>query len=428
MNKIKPSALLIGVAVCVPLLVLYRTGLFAELSANLLRFHRDHLQLENPDLKRHALLQYGYYTMAAFLTAWVCIELPKVGQRFAFMLAMVFLTLSLSFVLAWKGVLFEPFSGIFATLASGWLGLAFCGSERGRRVHVFRQFFVGRLDVDSFAKLIDNREPVALTGKRELTSLTCRLINTSELAASMEPQDLEQMSSAFLKAVSEFLVKEGAYLDVSNSQGITVQFGFPVKDEDHALHACQTALKLREFLNELTLELQLRWPQKPVLGIALATGETVCGLIGYGEFQRYSALGEPPELSRRLCNMNGVYGSRLLIASTTFAAVKEKVEVRPMEMIAAPGQSGAREVYELLGEKDSLTKGTLAARDAFWQGVVALRQGDAKTALEKLRQAIVVGQEDEPLHYFKERAEAMLQASGGKDKGKEHVRKSVEAS
>jgi hypothetical protein len=60
----------------------------------------------------------------------------------------------------------------------------------------------------------------------------------------------------------------------------------------------------------------------------------------------------------------------------------------------------------------------------FLQGVVALRQGDAKAALDKLRQAIVVGQDDPPLRYFKERAEALLKPAPAKT----HVRKSEEAS
>ncbi|MBL9146248.1 MAG: adenylate/guanylate cyclase domain-containing protein [Verrucomicrobiaceae bacterium] len=424
MNKIKASVLLIGVVVCVPLLALYRFGLFNELNDVVLRFHRDHFVLPVPELQRATALSYASYTLAAFLAAWVCVELSSMLQRLAFLFGLVFLSLTASCVGAWQGVLFEPFSTIAATLAAGILGLAFSGSERERRVHLFRQFFVGRISTDLFAKLTEGNEPVALTGRREVTSLTCRIINTSQLATDMEPQDVEQLTSAFLKAVSEYLVERGAYLDVSNSQGITAQFGFPAAAEDHAHVACKLALQLREFLNELSAELEKRWQRKPVLGIALASGPVVGGLIGYGEFQRYSVLGEPPELSRRLCNMNGVYGSQLLIAASTWTAAKEHIEVRPMEMIAAPGQTGAREVYELLGEKETLTKGALAARDSFWQGVVALRQGDAKAALEKLRQAIVVGQDDPPLRYFKERAEALLK----EPKDKPHVRKSEQSS
>lgn len=424
MNKIKPTVLLIGVLVCAPLLALYRFGLFRELNELLLRFHREHFILPTPELKPLIALPYACYTLAAFLTAWVCLDVKSLLQRFAFVFGVVFLALTGSCVAAWQGCLFEPFSTSLATVAAGILGIAFSGSEREQRIHLFRQFFVGRLSTSDYDKLVQGDEPVALTGRREVTSLTCRIINTSQLAAEMQPQDVEKLTSAFLKAASERIVESGAYLDVSNSQGITAQFGFPIAAEDHALIACKLSLHLVTFLNELSAEFEKQWQRKPVLGIALASGPVVGGLIGYGEFQRYSVLGEPPELSRRLCNMNGVYGSQLLIAASTWSAVKDHVEVRPMEMIAAPGQTGVREVYELIAENDTLTKGALAARDAFWQGVVALRQGDAKLALEKFAKAEVKGQDDAPLRYFRDRAETLQQ----KPKDKPHVRKSEQSS
>ncbi len=415
----KPSVLLLGVIVCVPLLALHRFGLFKELSDVLARHYHENLRLTD-ELRPLPLLQYGYYTLLAFLSAWVCLELPKQFQRFAFIVGLCFLTATLSAVLALNGVLFEPFSGMAAILAAGLLGIAFSGSERGRRVHVFRDFFVERLSGEAFDRLVQDREPVKLTGKHEVTTLSCRLLNNDELAEGVEADALEQMNSAFLKSVSEFLVARGAYLDACHAQGITVQIGFPVAEADHALTACQLALELNEHLTQLTEEFDKRWQRRPLIGVGVASGPVSGGLMGYGTFQFYSVLGEAPELSRRLCGLNGLYGSRLLIAASTFAKVKEAVEVRPMELLTVPGKSGMREVYELLAAKDQLSPVAAQARDAFWLGVVALRQGDGATALQKLQQAVIEGIEDAPLRYFQRRAEAAVKAAPAK----EHVRQS----
>jgi class 3 adenylate cyclase len=419
MLRLKPSALIIGVIACVPVLALHRLGLFDEMGAALLRMYREHFQAA--DLQPAPLLQYGWHTVAAFVSAWVCLELPRQLQRFAFLFGLVFMTALLSPVLALEGILFEPFSGSFAALAGGLLGIAFSGTEKGRREHQFRHFFIGRIDEDSYARLIQDHEPVKLTGKREVTSLTCRILNSAELAAGHEPQSVEQMSSAFLKAVSDFLVQQGAYLDICNSQGITVQFGFPVARDDHAIEACRVALALDRFLHELETEIDKRWLRRPVVGIALSSGPVLCGLIGHGAFQFYSVIGEPSEFSRRLCNMNGVYGSRIILATSTFAMVKTSVEVRPLELVATPGHTILREVYELLGQKGSLTPEQATARDAFWEGVVALRQGDGANAKAKFTKAKLKDHDDAPLRYFLERAESL-----GKDKP--HVVKSEQAS
>jgi class 3 adenylate cyclase len=404
MNRLKPSVLLIAVAACVPLLVMHRFGALASMAIGVGKLYLPHALLP---LGAHIVpaLSLVLPTLFSFLTAWICTDLPKLWQRIAFIVGLSCLVASLSVVLAIKGVVFEPVSSVIIIVVAGTLSIVFGTTERGQRVHRFREFFVDRISTDNFAKLIANDEPVQLTGKRSLTSLTCRLLNTGELAPSMDATAFEQMSSAFLKAVSEFLVEHGAYLDVCNSQGITVQLGFPVASDNHAITACKLALELRDFCDTLLTEFDSRWHRRPPYGIALASGECICGLIGHGAFQFYSALGEAPEMSRRLCNMNGVYGSRVLIAASTFTSVKDKVEVRPMELIAAPGQTGLNEVYELLAEKGNMLQGELTARDAFWQGVVALRQGDAENALAKLKQAFVIGKDDGPLKYFRQRAE-----------------------
>lgn len=417
MRRLRPSIPLIGVLVCTPILVLQQFGVFKELAEGLLRIYERRLMLPG-SLVSLRLLNYGYYTFMAFLSAWVCVRVPRQLPRFAFILAVTFLTFALSPLLAFNGILFEPFSGSAAVIAAGLLGLAFSGTEKGRRLSLFREFFVGRLSVGQFSHLVENKEPVKLNSKRDVSSLTCRLLNTDKLSLDLPPAELELLCSAFMKAVAEFLVGRGAYLDVCNAQGITVQFGFPVADPEHERTACKAGLALRAYLNELSAELEKRWAHKPQVGIGISSGTAVCGLIGYRDFQFYSVVGEPPDMSRRLCNMNGVYGSSLLIGARTFNAVKTSVEVRPMEMIAAPGQTAMSEVYELLAEKGALTPPESSARDAFWEGVVALRQGDAKAAVAKLTAAGGKDHNDAPLRYFLTQAEALAAGTAAKAKRK----------
>ena len=415
MSRIRPSILLIGVFVCTPILAFHQFGLFKEARESVLHLLEQRLILPS-DLVSLRFLNYGYYTLMAFISAWVCMSLPRQWHRFAFMFALAFLTVTLTPVLAFNGIVFEPISGILAILGAGLLGLAFSGSERGTRVQRFRQFFVGRLSANQFSQLLDGSEPVKLNSKREISSLTCRLLNADKLSVDLDPDQMELLSSAFMKSVSEFLVIKGGYLDVCNAQGITAQFGFPVSDTDHALNACKVGMALREHLVVLGAELEKRWGHKPQVGVGISSGTAVCGLMGYRDFQFYSALGEPPDLSRRLCNMNGVYGSTVLISARTFNILKAAVEVRPMELIAAPGQTSVSEVYELLAEKGTLTPPELSARDAFWEGVVALRKGDTKAALAKLTAASSDEKTDPPLAYFIERAKAVSSSGSGKRK------------
>jgi class 3 adenylate cyclase len=408
MGRNRNAAMLIGVFVCIPILALYQGGWFQE-SARWLgelvlpRF----ILLPAGGLRAMLPLQYAYYTAAAFGSAWVCIELFCQWRKFAFLMGMVFLTCSLTVVLAWLGILFEPFSGIMAALTAGAVAVVVSSGTNGYRRHMLRRFFVGRLSIKSFDELAHENKPERLTERREITVLTCRMANHVELAEECEANGFESFTAHFEQQVSEFLVARGGYLDTCTAQRIRVLFGYPLADEHHALHASQALLQLRAYWTELQKEMHTRWAWKPRFGASLSTGTVACGLFGHREFQSFSAVGEAVDFGDRLCGLNSVYGSQLLLSARTYGLIKEAVEVRPMEMVVSPRVKQVTEVYELMGSKGDLDESEIRARDAFSQGVASMRKSDWEPAAKSFEQAKVDGRDDAPLRYFMERLQVM---------------------
>jgi|JI10StandDraft_1071094.scaffolds.fasta_scaffold148814_4 class 3 adenylate cyclase len=425
MSRNRAAALMIGVLVCVPLLALHHFGMFGKVAEWLRGVYESTLHLPQAGMRPFLPLQYGYYTLLAFVTAWICVELPMQSRKFGFILGAVFLTLTLSPVLAFNGVLFEPFSGSAAILGAGLLGIVAGGTDRALRRHRMRHHLVGRLSSDSFESLMEEKDLSKLTERREVTILSCRVLNHSDLAREMDPADLEKFSSSFLKVVAEFLVSKGAYLDACNVQRVRVLFGYPLRNESHAKLACSVALELRKRLVNLAQEMEEIWHKKPIFGASISTGEMSCGLFGFSEFQFFSAVGEALDFGDRLCAVNTVYGSHLLISTRTYSLVKDQMEVRPMEMVFTPRLHPVSEIYELLAEHGSLSEAESKARDAFWQGVIQLRKGDYKAALDHFAKAKIDGRDDVPLKYFIERVEAGIKDGTSSAEGKggaRHVR------
>jgi hypothetical protein len=58
------------------------------------------------------------------------------------------------------------------------------------------------------------------------------------------------------------------------------------------------------------------------------------------------------------------------------------------------------EIYELLALKHGLTEEAAVARDAFWQGIILLRKGDAAGAKKQFAKAAIEGVVDPTLSYF----------------------------
>lgn len=424
MNRNHVAAMFIGVLVCIPLLALYHYGFFrstAEWFAVL--FARGFI-LPVGGLKQVIILQYAYYTLMAFVSAWVCIEMPSQWRRFAFLLGGTFLTISFACIMAMSGILFEPISGSLALWFAGIAGIAVGGSVNGYRCHVMRGYFVGRLSTRLFEELADQNNPAKMTERREITVLTCRLLNHGDLSTGIEAPQFEELATSFQRSVSEFLIARGAYLDDCNARQVRVFFGFPLSDEHHALHAVQVAAALRNHVATLTREIEQRFGKKAQIGVAFSTGPAVCGLFGVSHFESFSAVGDVIDFSSQLCALNAEYGSKVLLSARTYALVKDNAEVRPLEMVSTIGSSQMSEVYELLSEKGLLSESDIRARDAFWQGVVQYRKGELKQSLDSFNSAVIEGREDAPLKYFMERVDLALQgkASAGKDTPK-HARK-----
>jgi len=402
----RPAALacLIAVAACAVVLALHVSGVFIRLGGWWQELLGAHFKLASPK-PFPVLLQYALHTTLAFVAALVGAGIRRRLHGLLFILALAFLAVTSSMLLRVAGYALEPFSLMAATLLAGIGGVFLFSDFRSGRLYAFREFFSGRLMEEQFSHLVVHHEPAKLSGTREVTTLTFRILNLGELIHRMEVAHMEQMVSAMNKQAAGFLVGRGGYLDACHPEGVMVQFGFPLRCATHAQDACRVALELKDFMGSLASEALKRWEQQPIFGIGISTGAAMCGLLGHDRFQAYSVLGEPVEVSRRICDFNTTYGSTILVSADTYQAAGDGIEVRPMEMWSLPGAAEPQELYELLSMGGLLTEDETKARDAFWEGVVALRKGDHETAVAKLGEAKRKGCDNAPLKFFLNRAD-----------------------
>jgi class 3 adenylate cyclase len=404
MRSSKGLALGIGLLVSAGLVALYRLGWLTPVELWLKGGLGALVPPPTGGWRTLLWLQYLGCVVPTFAAAWFGLALPHVSRKLGFLLGLVFLTLTLTPVLALQGVVYEPFTGVLGALVAGLVAIAFAGTLGAHRRYLLRRYFVGRVAVKTFDKVLAEGDGRQLSGRREVTALTCQLLNHAALARDLEPPDLEDFSSSFLKVVAEFLVAGGGYLDECDVHRVRVLYGFPVEDPNHAVSAAKAALELRQRIVNLSQEMDHRWHKKPVIGASLSSGEVVTGLFGFREFEFFSAVGGALDFGEKLCELNAEYGSHLLVSGATLAAAADGLEVRPLEMVEVPGFTPLTEVYELLALRHGLTEEQAVARDAFWQGVILLRKGDAKAALRQFERARQEGVEDAPLRYFQQLA------------------------
>jgi class 3 adenylate cyclase len=131
--------------------------------------------------------------------------------------------------------------------------------------------------------------------RRQVTVLFSDLVGSTALSARMDPEDLREVISAYQKCVAETVRRSGGFVAKYMGDGVLVYFGYPQAHEDDAERAVSAALEL------ITAVGALKSPTPLQTRVGIATGLVVVGdLIGSGEAQERSIVGETPNLAARL--------------------------------------------------------------------------------------------------------------------------------
>src|SRR5207342_920604 len=120
-------------------------------------------------------------------------------------------------------------------------------------------------------------KPQDTAERRQVTVMFSDLVGSTALSASMDPEDLREVISAYQKCVAETVRRFGGFVALYMGDGVLVYFGYPQAHEDDAERAVRAGLELVGAVNAL----ESRAPLQTRVGIA--TGLVVVGdLIGSG--------------------------------------------------------------------------------------------------------------------------------------------------
>jgi class 3 adenylate cyclase len=137
--------------------------------------------------------------------------------------------------------------------------------------------------------------PADSAERRQVTVMFSDLVGSTALSTRMDPEDLRKLISAYQKCVAETLRRFGGFVVKYMGDGMLVYFGYPEAHEDDAERAVRAGLELVAEVAKLEIHTSLQ------TRVGIATGLVVVGdLVGSGEAQERSIVGETPNLAARL--------------------------------------------------------------------------------------------------------------------------------
>jgi class 3 adenylate cyclase/predicted ATPase len=185
-------------------------------------------------------------------------------------------------------------------------------------------------------------EPRGDAERRQLTVMFCDLVDSTALAARLDPEDLREVIAAYHRAVAETVGQFDGFVAKYMGDGVLVYFGYPLAHEDDAERAVRAGLGLIGAVGRLevkSVELQAR--------VGIATGLVVVGdLIGEGSAQEQSVVGETPNLAARLQAL--AEPDAVVIAASTRRLVGNLFEYRDLGAVELKGIAAPVPVWQVL--------------------------------------------------------------------------------
>ena len=133
--------------------------------------------------------------------------------------------------------------------------------------------------------------------RRQLTVLFVDLVGSTKLAARLDPEDMGQVIRAYHGTCTEVVERWGGHVAKYMGDGVLAYFGWPQAHEDEAERAVKAGLELADGVAKL----DTRAGKTLAARIGIATGLVMVGeLIGRGQSQEQTVVGETPNLAARL--------------------------------------------------------------------------------------------------------------------------------
>lgn len=186
---------------------------------------------------------------------------------------------------------------------------------------------------------------------RRMTVSFCDLANFTTLSETVSPEELVRHLGDYFGPLSGDILATGGTVDKYIGDAIMAFWGAPAPSSDHAISACDAALR-----NQASLEdLRRRWRSegKPELfaRIGIHTGEVIVGNMGSEARLNYTVMGDTVNIASRLEGLGKHYGTRILISEATYRDTEPLVIARAVDRVTVKGKTEGMLIYELLSLK-----------------------------------------------------------------------------
>lgn len=220
----------------------------------------------------------------------------------------------------------------------------------------------------------------------------------------MNPAESIRLVNACMSAADESIrTNSGTLEDIVNGVSVRAMWNAPHAVADHEVRACYAAIDWMRSVGSLCKNANLERPLAVRVGIN--SGTVFVGVQQFGEWRRYTAVGEEVNLASRLEGANKFFGTKIMVSESTWLKVSGLVEGRPIGKIRLRNYKTAVSVFEVLERKGQLSEESMRALEHYDKALILFQHAKYQDSVDAFQQLLAEAPNDQLSRFYRNIAE-----------------------
>lgn len=255
-------------------------------------------------------------------------------------------------------------------------------------------------------KLLERGDAVLGGINREVSVLFSDIRGFTTISERLGAQETVALLNEYFTDMVDIVFAHNGVLDKYMGDMIMAVFGSVLQNEDDANNAVKVGNNMMAGLRELNERLATRGRAPIRIGVGISTGDVVAGNIGSPKRLEYTVIGNRVNIAHRLEEANKFYGTSVLICNQTYERMRDRSQVREIDLIRVRGMEMPIAIYEVIGHHtESSFPRRDAAIEAFNEGLACYRRRNWPLAAQRFQDALAINPKDGPSRIYVERCE-----------------------
>ena len=197
-------------------------------------------------------------------------------------------------------------------------------------------------------KEIKTRSPVGLSGKeKETVVVFIDLREFTKLSEKKLPYDVVYILNKYYSVCGEIIESNKGRLDKFIGDGIMAIFDGSENSSENCKNSIKAAQMISNAIKGLNIEMKSDFSEELRFGIGIHVGNTIVGMMGYGQTVSETVVGDNVNVAARLEELNKKYGSELVVSKDVLVTANINTNQFTNEKIKIRGRKEELEIYSL---------------------------------------------------------------------------------